>query len=298
MAGFIGGAIARYARQAGHEVTGGLRRPADLADGITPCITGDLATPGYHLPPVDVVIHAAGLGHRRGVAQDVWQRENVQATQILAAAARQAGARRFILISTAYVHGRAPVGLVEDTTKPTPMDDYTRSKLDGEAAMHAAFGPHAVALRPVAVIGPGCPGNIPLLIRGLKRGLLLPFAALRNQRSFIPVADLANLALTLAHAPNVPPTVLAAHPEAISTPNLIRALAAGLGVQPRLFAVPSALLGFGAKLLGHEGTWQSVYGDFRAQPKAALALGWKPAQSLAESLRDTSRYYFTTNKTP
>jgi nucleoside-diphosphate-sugar epimerase len=286
--GYIGGAITRAAAMRGMAVWGGIRSARALPPGVEPVVTGDLADAHYTLPPADIIIHAAGLGHRRGVAPETWRRQN----------ARASGAKRFILISTAYIHGRVHAGPVTDTTAPTPMDDYARSKLDAELETEAAFGPGFAAIRPTAVIGPGCPGNVQLLLRCLRRGLPLPFGAIRNRRSFIPVADLAALALTLARAEAMPARVLAAHPETISTPALVRALAEGLGVRAWLPPFPPALLGLAAAALGRRAMWQSLSGDFAAEPRAALALGWKPEQNLVDSLRETSRYYDTTTKTP
>jgi hypothetical protein len=92
--------------------------------------------------------------------------------------------------------------------------------------------------------------------------------------------------------------VLAAHPETISTPALVRARARGLGVDARLFACPPALLSLGASLARRGAMWQSLSGNFNTMPRAALGLGWKPAQTLADSLAATARYYSTTYKTP
>ncbi len=273
---------------------GGVRGPASLPEGITPVVTGDLAEDGLKLPPVKVVIHAAGLGHRRGVRARMWRRANVDAAVNLARAARAAGAERFILISTAHIHGRVHEGVVTDTTPPNAMDGYAESKLEAEHDVAAAFGPGLSIVRPVAVIGPGCPGNIPLLLKLLRRKIPLPFAAIENRRSFVHRDDLAEMVLAVLRAARPPESVLAAHPESISTPGLIRALAAGLEVPPRLFACPERLLAAGAALLGRGAMWQSLAGSFVPNPAAARELGWRPAATLAEQLAATARYYDTT----
>lgn len=296
--GYIGGAIARHAAASGAAVYGGVRQRRELPQGIKAIITGDLAESRFGLPDVDTAIHAAGLGHKRGVSKATWRRQNVDAAVNLARAAKLAGAKRFILISTAYIHGRVHDGAVSDDTAPAPMDDYAQSKLDAEDAVREAFGPGVSIIRPSAVIGPGCPGNIQLLLKLLSRGLPLPFASIRNQRGFVPVDGLAALALLAAQAEAPPPIMLAAHPETISTTDLIRALAAGLGVRPRLAPCPAGLLLLGASLAGRRAMAQSLTGNFATHPRAALALGWKPAESLAESLAATARYYNTTHKTP
>ena len=294
-AGYIGGGMIRAALAAGWAVQAGLRRPAAaLPAGAVPVLTSDLATAAPALREVDTVIHAAGLGHRRGVAAAQWQRDNVDAAVNLARAARAAGVRRFVLVSTAYVLGRVHDGVVIDSTPPRPMDDYAASKLAAEREVRGVLGDQLVVLRPAAVIGPGSPGNLRLLIALLRRGVPLPFASIRNARAFIDRDDLARLALTIAAAPVPPPVLLAAHPEPIGTPALIRALAAGLGVRPRLLPCPAGLLGMAARAAGRTAMWQSLAGDFAVAPEAALGLGWRPGAGLEKQLARTARYYNTT----
>jgi UDP-glucose 4-epimerase len=295
--GYIGGAVVRACIAAGLPVFAGTRVKVALPAGAEPWVTGDLAAGPFLIPPVDVVIHAAGLGHRRGVAPEVWARANVEAAVHLARAASQAGAKKFILVSTAHVHGRVATGVVTDTSPPNPMDDYAASKLAAEAAVKAAFEGEVTIIRPTAVIGPHCPGNLQLVMKCLARGMPLPFAGIANLRSFVPVADLARLVL-LAAGRNTPALILAAHPEPVSTPDLVRALAEGMGVRAKLFSVPGGILGLVASLAGRAAMWQSLAGSFVAKPEAALALGWRPAQNLTESLRETGRYYNTTNPPP
>jgi UDP-glucose 4-epimerase len=293
-AGYIGGAITRTLAAAGLAVTGGIRRQTALPNGVTPLITGDLATAKLNLAGVTAVIHAAGLGHRRGVPESVWRSANVDAAINLARQARAAGATKFILISTAHIHGRIHDGTVTDTTPPNPMDHYATSKLQAEENVAAAFGPGLAIIRPTAVIGPNCPGNLQRLMRLLHRRLPLPFASIQNQRSFIDAEDLARLALLVLQTETPPRLILAAHPEQIATPALIRALATGMGITPRLLPGPPALLAAGAALLGRAAMWQSLAGNFVANPQAALSLGWAPAKTLSQSLMETGAAYVVT----
>jgi UDP-glucose 4-epimerase len=292
--GYIGSAIARVLQKSGYAVTGGIRQDCALPAGITPMVTGDLADARLKLDGFDAVLHAAGLGHRRGIAPEVWRRANVDAAVNLARQAKAAGIARFVLISTAHVHGRIHDGIVTDATAPNPMDDYAASKLHAEAQVSAAFGCGLSILRPVAVVGPRCPGNLQLLMKLLARGVPLPFGAIANRRSFIEAQDLAWLAQAVLASPTPPPIVLAASPEAIATPDLIRALAHGMGVPVRLPKMPPALLAAAAASLGRAAMWQSLAGSFAADPKAALALGWAPRQGLRENLIETARHYAVT----
>ncbi len=292
--GYIGGATARRLAEDGFEVHGGIRQAGRLAPGVVPLVTGDLAAAKLDLRGFAAVLHAAGLGHRRGVAADFWQRANVDAALNLARLAKAAGVERFVLISTAHVHGRVCEGIVDDATPANPMEAYAASKLQAEQEVAAAFGAGLSILRPVAVIGPHCPGNLQLLMKLLGNGVPLPCGAIANRRSFIAVGDLARLAALLLASLNPPAVVLAASGEAIATPALIRALAEGMGVRARLPWVPPGMLAAGAALLGRGAMWQSLAGSFVAAPKAAMQLGWRPARGLRDELVETGRSYAVT----
>jgi UDP-glucose 4-epimerase len=289
--GYIGGAVLRMALASGMAVMGGVRRETVLPEGAVPVVTGDLATADLNLKGVTAVVHAAGLGHKRGVPEAVWRGANVDAAVNVARQAKAAGVQKFVLISTAHVHGRVHDGVVTDSTPPNPMDHYAASKLQAEQDVSAAFGMGLTIIRPTAVIGPHCPGNLQLVMKLLARRVPLPFGSIHNQRTFIDADDLARLVLAALRSQNPPPVVLAAHPESISTPALIRALATGMGITPRLLPFPPALLAAGATLLGRAAMWQSLAGNFIATPVAARALGWAPAQTLTESLIKTGAAY-------
>ena len=272
-------------------MSGGLRQAIPLAPGLIPLVTGDLAFTALNLAGFDAVVHAAGLGHRRGVAPALWRSANVDAAVNLARLAKAAGAKRFVLISTAHVHGRVHPGIVSDATPPNPMDAYAASKLQAEQAVAAILGPGLSILRPVAVIGPHCPGNLQLVMKFLRRGLPLPFGAIANRRSFIDVTDLARLTKAVLNAPAPPPILLAASTDAIATPALVQALAEGMGVRAKLLNFPPPVLATAAKALGRAAMWQSLAGSFVAHPQAALQLGWAPTHTLRESLIKTGQSY-------
>jgi UDP-glucose 4-epimerase len=289
--GYIGAAVARVLAEAGMAVRAGVRRAVALPSWVEPVVTGDLAEAAPDFAGVSVVVHAAGLGHRRGVPEAVWRRANVAAPVTVARAARAAGVARFVLVSTAHVHGRVHAGVVRDGSALRPMDEYAASKVEAERAVAAEFGAGLTIVRPVAVIGPRCPGNLQLVMAFLQARRLLPFGSIANRRSFIDVGDLARLVLAVVGAEAALDVVLAAHPEAIATPALIRALARGMEVEARLLPFPPAILAAAARLSGRGAMWQSLAGSFVAAPEAALALGWKPRKTLEESLVRTGANY-------
>lgn len=284
--GFIGRALTDQLLRNGHQVVGGLRRPSPLADNVIPLITGDLANAAPMLENVDAVIHTAGLAHQKGHDFKAMIRGNVTAAEKLARATPATA--RFIFLSSIVVYGRACPAPLTDSTPPAPVDDYARSKYMAEQALSQILGPRLHIIRPTAVIGPHCPGNIALLLKALRAGLPLPLGAIHNARSFIDVEDLAHLIARLLTG-DVPQLVLAAHPSPISTPDLIRALARGLNRPAKLPSIPPTLLALAARAVGKAQIWQSLAGNLVVHPQAALRLGWMPACDLATSFEKTAR---------
>lgn len=93
---------------------------------------------------VDAVIHTAALHapHVGLVPDAVFQQINVDATAHLLQAAREAGARRFVLTSTTALYGHAVVAggcrWIDEDTEPLPRTIYHRSKLQAEGLAEQA----------------------------------------------------------------------------------------------------------------------------------------------------------------
>src|SRR5262249_23716402 len=86
------------------------------------------------------------------------QAVTVEGTARLAAAAREAGVRRFVHISSIGVHDSRHEGTIDETTPVAPPrgDWYGRTKAQAEEAVRAEDGRglSAVVLRPGIVYGP------------------------------------------------------------------------------------------------------------------------------------------------
>jgi len=96
----------------------------------------------------DAIIHAAALNP--GVNDAAMSEVNTQGTKFIAEAAKQIGCR-LVLVSTDMVHDgkHAPY---PDNAQPTPINDYGRTKADGE---HRAFDTHnnTIAVRTSLIYG-------------------------------------------------------------------------------------------------------------------------------------------------
>jgi len=96
--------------------------------------------------------------HPMGADRPTQHRIAVEGTPVLARAARDAGVRRLVHISTAAVYDRSPgVGDVDEAS-PLVGDDanaYAATKRDTDAALAEVHGLTRVILRPPAILGTG-----------------------------------------------------------------------------------------------------------------------------------------------
>jgi uncharacterized protein YbjT (DUF2867 family) len=178
--GFVGGHLLRLAREAGHEVralTRGWRPPEDGIEWIEGAL--DRADSLAALcEGADAIVHIAGLINAANRAG--FEAVNVGGTAALIDAARRAGVRRFVHISS--LAAREP-----------GLSDYGWSKARAERLV-AASGLDWTIVRPPAIYGPGDRETFELF-KMARRGLVaLPP---RGRFSVLHVEDLCRLILAL-----------------------------------------------------------------------------------------------------
>lgn len=271
--GFVGQAVLRQLRAAGHEVRCALRtsraemRPADIEQVVVGPFDGEPSW-ARALAGVDAVVHLAACAHVSGAgARDeaAFMTANCEATLSLArACAGRVG--RLVFISTIGVHGAlsAPGGFAEDSPL-NPRTPYARSKLRAEEGLRELAEQSDLSLgilRPPLVYGPGAPGNLARLMQVVRRGIPLPLAAVDNARSLIGREHLARSIEAVLVADSLPrPVFCVADREVLATPEIIRAIAAGYGRPARLFSVPPALLRSLARLSASEARLEQLTGS-------------------------------------
>jgi len=253
------------------------------------------------LKGIDVVVHLAGMAHVRhgfGIKENVLFRNiNVLGTQNLAQQAGKLGVQRFIFVSSIGVNGQETFERpFKESDKPAPASLYAQSKLEAELLLQdlgADSGMEWVILRPPLIYGPDAPGNMKLLMMAVERGLPLPFASVRNQRSLLACANIAELiALCLDHPAAANQLFLVADGEDISTSMLVRLLAHGMGRSARLFPVPLGLIEVGARMLGQGKFCRQLVGSLQIDcSKVMSMLGWSPTITTENGIMTTAKKY-------
>jgi UDP-glucose 4-epimerase len=295
--GFVGGALCDHLDQQGAAYLGAVRNASQAHVAIGDI--GEATDWRKALPGVETVVHLANRAHvmRERLADPLaeFRRINVDGTLNLARQAAAAGARRFVYVSSIKVNGEATTDRpFEPEDVPAPQDPYGISKWEAEQALARLgrdTGLEIVIVRPPLIYGPGVKANLLRLIQAVHRGLPLPFGAVRNKRSMVSVDNLCSVLLACAsHPAAAGRTFLVSDGHDLSTAELIRVIAQGVGRRARLVPVPPSAMLFVAGLLGKQDAARRLLGSLQVDSSALTqVLGWQPPYTIEEKLAAAAR---------
>jgi len=171
--------------------------PVDLSDAtsVEKAVSGQ-----------DYIIHCAALSSPWGKLED-FQRSNVQATQNILNAAKKAGVKRVVHVSTPslYVDLTNRVNISEQDPLPLQaINLYAQTKRLAEEAVDEAVkqGLQVVTIRPQGIIGPKDPSILPRLMRVARKGILPVIGDGLNQIDLTYVDNVAQALVLAMKAPN------------------------------------------------------------------------------------------------
>jgi 2-alkyl-3-oxoalkanoate reductase len=309
--GYLGTRVIRALARCGADVRAFVRDATRLAPDVedqAEVVSGNILDPASleaAVASVDLVVHCAAVTRNRSPWM-LHEQTNIRGTGAVVDAARAAGARRLVHLSSVVVYGMDgnPARAVSEADPP-PRDVhrwafYQRSKLGAEQAVRDATGGRMeiVILRPGILYGPGSPPAARLLQLGSVKVVIgsgqnhLPFTWVDN------VVDAILLALIVPDAAGQTYNIV--DDPTMEARAVTRRLAELSGQTVRLLPIPPALLGGLALLLErrHERGGSddpppltsfhvsSAVRDLRYDTgKARRELGWAPAVSLDDGLR-------------
>jgi UDP-4-keto-D-QuiNAc 4-reductase len=295
--GFVGNRLAQRMVDEGFTVASALRKPGQVAGVVVGEINGETdwkeAVSG-----VDIVIHLAARVH---VMHDLsvdplaeYRKTNLEGTMQLARAAVEHGVKRFIYLSSIKVNGEI-AGMDEPFTEAgpaQPQDAYALSKWEAEQALvdlSQKTRLEVVIVRPPLVYGPGVKGNFYKLLQVVAKQLPLPLGSVRNRRSLLALENLIDFIVLCAKHPKAANELfLLADEEALSTPELIRRIAAMMDKRTHLIRFPLTLLKAMAFMFRKQEIFSRVCESLVVDvSKAQELLGWSPPVSMEQELKRT-----------
>lgn len=176
--GFVGGAAARKLIASGHDLRAMSR--SEKSDAAVRALGAarvrcDLENVGAeHIGDAEIVLHCAAFVEQWG-PRDAWKRFNVDGTARVLAAARDAGVKRFIHVSTESVLWRGQhLRGVDETYPLAPNSPYPYASTKARAEMLVrdgnAPGFETIVLRPRFIWGPGDTTLLPVIEQMAREG--------------------------------------------------------------------------------------------------------------------------------
>ncbi len=295
--GFVGKRLVEKMREAGYTVIRAVRH-SGFGEGV---VVGDIdghTAWRQALQGVDVIVHLAARVHlMKDQASDPlseYRKTNVDGTINLARAAAEQGAKRFVYLSSIKVNGEKT-----DIDHPftagdqaQPQGDYAVSKWEAEQALMALSQQsdlEVVIVRPPLVYGPGVKANFYRMMRIVSKAFPLPLGSVQNRRSLIGLDNLVDfIMLCVSHPKAANETFLVADDEILSTPELLRRIAALRGVRCHLVGFSPSLLKILSKIFRKEAMVSRACDSLVIDDaKARELLGWQPRVSVDKELRRT-----------
>lgn len=302
--GFVGQALIRAARAAGHETVALSRTVARVPgadDTVRVSGLGDRAGLRRAFAGADAVVHLAARVHvmrAEGPAGDLlFGAANVDGTRVVLEEAQVSGVRRFVHLSTAKVHGEGRAAPYRETDALAPVGGYSRSKAESEALVSSVDSARLgwTILRPPLVYGPGVGGNFKRLLQVASLGahVPLPLGALDNRRSLLAVDNLADLILRCSSSDAaIGRAYLVSDGEDLSTSELVRRLGDALGRPIRLVRFPEALVKAALRMLGRGAEVGRLFGSFTVDSDAVRReLGWHAPLTVDAGLAQVAQWW-------
>jgi nucleoside-diphosphate-sugar epimerase len=305
-AGFLGLHLARRLLADGHAV-----RTLDLVplgdaelETAVEELRGDVRDPAACTRLVagaDVLVHGAAalpiLGSRAAIRS-----VNVGGTATLLAAAREAGAKRALLISSTAVYGVPEKHPIVEDDPLVGVGHYGESKIEAEHVTRefGRRGLEVAILRPKTFVGPERLGVFEILFDWIREGRrIYVLGDGRNRYQLLAVEDLVEAVVRAAEADITGETLNVGAREFGTVREDLEALIAHAGSDSRVTPVPArpaelVLRGLELARLSPLAEWhyRTAHRDsFVDVSRAERLLGWSPRLSNAQALIETYDWY-------
>ncbi len=312
-AGYVGGEVVRQLLERKARVRAMVRNPAQAEPlqrlGLE-VVVADLQKPET-LPAavqgVTHLYHVASLFRAAGLPESVFHDINAEGTRRLLDAAIAAGVKRFVHCSTGGVLGHIENPPADENAPYNPGDSYQRSKLEGEQIAMDYFRSgriRGVVIRPAMVYGPGDTRNLKMF-RMIARGKFFYIGDGKTKVHFVDVRDLARgFILAMEHDELNAEIYHVPGAKSVTQKEMAEMIAHELGVRPPWIHLPvkpmqwlgsaceaiCAPLGIDPPIFRRRVDFFTKHREFNGA-KAARDLGYRPAQSLEDEVREITRWY-------
>ena len=251
---------------------------------------------------MNVVYHLASLIPQRKGDVETMRAVNVEGTRNVLEAAREAGVRRVVYLSSVEIFGVPKKVPCSENGPLEPLGEYGSDKIAAEQLCRESNkkGLPVVILRPPTIIGPGLDEPFLLnLLASIKKGSAVTLPGKGDNRfQFIHVEDVVSACLLAADNPNAPGEAFNIGGKNVpSISECVRLVAERVGSPSYVRHVPvwlvrlaiGILRPFGKAPLEPEHVKIAMTDYLFDIGKAKRVLGWEPRHDIVDALVETYR---------
>ena len=206
------------------------------------------------IPPVDIIIHLAGIAHdtKGKTTAQVYFNVNTGLTQRIFDWFLTTDSKKFIFFSSVKAAAdKMDKEVLTEEVVPAPKDPYGESKIAAEnyILQKASVNKLVYILRPCMIHGTGNKGNLNLLFKLQQKGFPWPLGAFENKRTFCAIDNILFVVQQLIDKNIGAGIYQVADDGALSTNELIRLMALSQNRKAKIWNIPVKLIetiaGFG-----------------------------------------------------
>jgi len=236
----------------------------------------------------DIVLHLAAIVHQsRKISDEHYYRVNTDLCLRVAKAAKKAGIKQFVFLSTLKVYGELVKGdkVRNEKSECYPSDSYGKSKYEAELGLLEIADKNFIVsiIRSSLVYGENVKANMMSLIKLVDYCPVLPFGNANNMRNFIYVENLIAY-IDIIIEKRMAGIFLALDDKAISTKQLVIYISKYLQKKRILLKLPH----YGLKLwnLLSPGTYNRLFGSLEFDnTRTTLTLDFNAPFTSEEGIR-------------
>lgn len=274
--GFVGSRLVEACRYQGY-----ITNTVDLRDSTH-------VDPG-NLPRGDVFIHLAALAHADNTDEAQVYAVNRDLALSAARAAKTAGYRQFVFLSSALVWGSS-LERVSLKTPENPDTVYGRAKLEAERAIIALESSSlcVTIVRPPLVYGHGVKGNLSKFLKAVHTWPVCPLGVTDNRRSMVNLDNLCEFLLHLSEH-NASGAFCAVDCPPVSSYDVLRLMAERMPRHSRLVPMPRLLRSL--LQIGAPATARRLIGSFVIEDDSAERVGFTPSYTMEQGFDAMVSFY-------
>jgi nucleoside-diphosphate-sugar epimerase len=245
---------------------------------------------------VSCIIHLAARVHvmndNSSDPLQAFREMNVNATLRLARAAKEAGIKKFIFLSSIKVNGEeTQLEPFKASDVVHPSDPYGISKKeaeDGLLKLHCPGKFEVVIIRPPLVYGPGVKANFNQLFKIVSMKVPLPFSSVNNKRSFVSLKNLVDLIIHCVDHPKASGRVfLVSDDKDLSFKDLLLLMGEVKNITVVLWPFPIQVLKFFLAIIGKNSYSVRLFNNLQVDiSDTKRDLDWKPKYGFTESFNE------------